>query len=154
MKPPPTNQNRKAWFRDVLAKYKRIAICGAPNTGKTTLSRLADRPVIHTDDYRTRTWEAVPHAVIADVLDVAKDSDRYVVEGIQVPRCLRKGMEVDAVVYLAEPLEENSKGQAAMGKGAFTVLADWYATHKDVPVLQAPPIPESERADLDNDPAD
>lgn len=142
--------NRKAWWKDVLKKYDRIAVTGSPRTGKSTLVRLVkDRPVISTDDYRRRSWSAVPHAVIADVLDLTHDSKRFVVEGVQVARCLRKGLDVDVVCVLAEPLEELTTRQAGMGKAVMTVLADWYKDHKDTPILQAPPV-----TDLDKDVAD
>lgn len=147
--------NRKAWWKDVLKKYDRIAVTGSPRTGKSTLVRLVkDRPVISTDDYRRRSWSAVPHAVIADVLDLVHDKEtpRFVVEGVQVPRTLRKGLEVDCVVVLAEPLAEQTPKQIALGKGLMTTLADWFKDHKDVPVLQAPPVAKEEAEDED-DPA-
>ena len=139
--------NRKAWFELALKTFDRIAIAGGPNSGKTTLCRLVKgRPVFHTDEHKHLAWEAVPHAVIAEILNESAIK-QFVVEGVQVPRTLRKGLEVDAVLWLNEALEPNSKGQEAMRKGCQTVLAEWYATHKDVPVLQAPAVKTSE----DND---
>lgn len=140
--------NRKAWFADVLRRYNRIAIVGGPRAGKTTLARLADRHVIHTDDYRTRTWEAVPHAVIADVLDLAQYGHRWIVEGVQVARALRKGLEVQVVIVLNEPLNELTPRQEGMRKGVMTVLADWYKDHKNVPVLQAPPVTDLDKEEV------
>lgn len=139
--------NRKAWWQDVLKKYDRIAVVGGPRAGKTTLVRVLDgRPVIHTDDYRKRSWEAVPHAVIADVLDLTHDSKRFVVEGVQTARCLRKGLEVDVVCVLAEPIEQLSPRQDGMRKGVMTVLADWYKDHKkEVTILQAPPVTDLDK---------
>jgi dephospho-CoA kinase len=141
--------NRKAWFNAVLGNYNRIAIVGGPRAGKTTLSRLTDRPVIHTDDYRDRSWEAVPHAVIADVLDL--QGDRFIVEGVQVARALRKGLEVDVVLVLNEPLSELTPRQEGMRKGVMTVLADYYKDHKDVPILQAPAVTDLEKNEADDD---
>lgn len=138
--------NRKGWFKLVLKTFPRVAIAGGPNTGKTTLSRMVGgRPVYHTDDHRGLAWEAVPHAVIAEVLDqTGGGREPFVVEGVQVPRTLRKGLVVDAVVWLDEPLEEESKGQATMRKGCATVLADWFKDNKDVPVLQAPRVSQTQ----------
>lgn len=144
--------NRKEWFKAVCKRYARIAIVGGPRAGKTTLSRLArDRSVIHTDDFRARSWEAVPHAVIADVLDLAKDTNKYIVEGVQVARCLRKGLEVDVVVVLMDPIEALSPRQEGMRKGVVTVLADWYKDHKDTPLLQAPAVTDAEKNEEDAD---
>ena len=141
--------NRKAWFADVLRRYNRIAIVGGPRAGKTTLARLADRHVIHTDDYRTRSWEAVPHAVIADIRDLEADSlsrgNRWIIEGVQVARALRKGLEVDVVLVLNEPLEDLTTRQEGMRKGVMTVLASWFADHKDVPIMQAPPVTDIDK---------
>jgi hypothetical protein len=143
--------NRKAWFKEVLKQYKRIAIVGGPRAGKTTLARLADRPVVHTDDYRHRSWDAVPYAVIADVKDL--DNDRFIVEGVNAPRALRKGLEVDVVLVLNEPIEALTPRQEGMRKGVMTVLADWYKDHKDVPVMQAPAVTDAaalpERGEVD-----
>lgn len=141
--------NRKAWFADVLRRYNRIAIVGGPRAGKTTLARLADRHVIHTDDYRTRSWEAVPHAVIADIRDLEADSlsrgNRWIIEGVQVARALRKGLEVDVVLVLNEPLEDLTTRQEGMRKGVMTVLASWFADHKDVSIMQAPPVTDIDK---------
>ncbi len=136
--------NRKAWFAEVLKRYDRIAIVGGPRSGKSVLSRQSNRPTIHTDDYRHRSWEAVPHAVIADILEL-DDPERFIVEGVQVPRTLRKGLKVDVVVVLMEPLETLSTRQEGMRKGVVTVLADWFKDHKDVPVLQAPAVTDIEK---------
>lgn len=141
-------QNRKAWFLDVLKKYNRVAVTGAPRCGKSTLVRLVkDRPVVGTDDYRNRSWAAVPHAVIADVLDLVHDKEtpKFVIEGVQVPRALRKGLEVDCVVVLMEPLAEQTPRQIALGKGLMTTLADWFKDHKNVPMLQAPPVTDLDK---------
>lgn len=47
------------------------------------------------------------------------------VEGAQVARALRRGLEVDAVLVLERPKRELTERQAAMGKGVGTVLAEW-----------------------------
>jgi ABC-type thiamine transport system ATPase subunit len=142
--------NRKAWFKEQLKKYDRIAVAGGPKAGKTTLCRLVrDRTVIHTDSFMHDTWENVPRAVIADI--VKTSPQRFVVEGVQVPRCLRKGLEVDAVLWLDEPLEKLSPRREGMRKGCLTVFADWYKDHKDVHVLQAPPVAKDSTNDIDSD---
>lgn len=154
---PPNKQNRKQWWKDVLAKHDRIAVVGGPRTGKTTLSRLTvdRRPVIHTDEFKRAAWDAAPHLAIAEVHErtAGEKQPKFVIEGTRAVSCLRRGLAVDAVVVLMEPLQELTPGQDRMRKATITKLASWYATHKDVPVLQAPPIPEDERSDLANDDA-
>lgn len=143
--------NRKAWFADVLKRYNRIAVVGGPRAGKTTLVRAArSHSKIHTDDYRTRSWAAVPHALIADVLDLAEDTPKFIVEGVQVARALRKGLEVDVVLVLNEPLTELTTAQEGMRKGVMTVLADWYKDRKDVPILQAPAVADIEKNETED----
>ena len=138
--------NRKQWWKDVLAKYDRIAVVGGPRAGKTTMTRVLDhRHVIRTDDYKHRSWEAAPLAALADVLDLGKDA-RFVVEGTRAVSVLRRGLKVDAVVVCMEPLQELTPCQEGMRKAVMTKLASWYAEHKDVPMLQAPPV-----TDLDKD---
>lgn len=141
IEPVPNRTNRNRWFADVLAKYKRVAIVGGPKAGKTTLSRFVkDRQVVHTDDFRNYAWEDVPESVIKFVNEHS-NTRGFVVEGTQVARALRKGLEVDAVVVLMEPLQTLSKGQASMAKAVMTVLADWFKkTQRRIPVLQAPPV--------------
>lgn len=144
------SQNRRAWFKEQLAKYDRIAVCGVVNGGKTTLCRgVRDRPTVHTDDFRQHTWEDVPHKVIAHV--AAMKDPKILVEGIQAPRCLRKGMKVDAVLWLGQELEQNSPGQRSMSKGSRTVLDDWHKDNKHVPIIEAPAIPFTETLDENHD---
>ncbi len=133
--------NRKAWFADILKKYDRIAVCGLVNAGKSTLVRaVRDRPRLHTDDFRYQAWADVPHAAIEAVKNAVGDDKRFVIEGMTVPRALRKGMEVDVVLWLGQELEENSKGQKSFGKAARTVLDEWHETHQGVPILEAPRV--------------
>lgn len=124
------------WFADVLAKHARVAIVGGPKTGKSNLANMVtDRPVIHTDDYRNMPWEAVPHAVIG-----AASGDRFVVEGVQAARALRKGLQVDAVVRLDKPHVPLSRGQSSMTLAVETVMRDWQEKAKpEIPIIQGGP---------------
>jgi hypothetical protein len=101
--------------------------------GKSTLSQLvSDRPVIGTDDYKKLPWEEVPLRMIADVQGMSA----FVIEGVQVARALRKGLEVDAVVYLTVPkVKERKPGQVAMARGVRTVFDQWHTQNPQVPVF-------------------
>lgn len=113
-----------SWL-EILSTYPRIAIVGGPKTGKSTLSGMSDgRVVIHTDDFRDIPWADVPIAVNRAVM---ASGGRYIVEGVQVARALRKGLAPDAVVFLDVPMRDRTVGQDAMAKGVRTVMRDWVA---------------------------
>lgn len=77
-------------------------------------------------------WEIVPEKIIAEL----RGLDSFVVEGTQVARALRKGLEVDAVVYLSAPKVSGRKpGQIAMAKAVHTILMDWRKTNPKTPVF-------------------
>lgn len=103
-----------------LARFRRIAICGGPRRGKSTLAAKLGRPVVATDDLMGLPWTAIPAAVISRA-----SMDRCVVEGVQVARALRRGLEVDAVVYLLTPKVQLSPGQLSMGKAIHTIFTQW-----------------------------
>jgi hypothetical protein len=126
----------------------RICIAGGPRTGKTTLAGKlqadfigerrawldvealrAAMPVRHTDDLIDLGWSDAS-AAAALWFD---DPGPWIVEGVAVPRALRKwlaahpeGKPCDVVHWLEEPMDLRSKGQIAMGKGCATV---WEEIH-------------------------
>lgn len=110
-------------FSELLARYDRIAVAGVPRAGKTTLvADVADRPVFHTDDLiGVVEWADQPEHVNRLLAPLG----RWVVEGVQVARSLRKGLLPDAVVVLMRPKVPVSKGQAALGKAVTLWLRDW-----------------------------
>jgi hypothetical protein len=133
-------------LEEVLAKYNRVAVTGTPRAGKTTLSgAIADRPVVHTDpnDLRELYPEGVDWSQTQEVWDAApafiaqavSGRDRFVVEGVSVARALRRGLEVDAVIVMVDPLIEQSPGQAAMGLGVLSILDDWMTADTVTPVF-------------------
>ena len=110
------------WFADVLWRYARVAIVGGPGTGKTTLASYATtHPVIHTDDYMGLAWPDIPRVVMDDL---AALGPRWIVEGCQVARCLRKGLHVDVVVVMRVPRRPLTAAQEGLGKGVMTILAE------------------------------
>jgi hypothetical protein len=106
---------------------------GGPKTGKTTLAnRVDDRLVFHTDDYRHLPWSDVPHAIIRDLAG----KDTFILEGVQVPRTLRKGLSVDAIVYMTRPkVRDRRPRQSSMDKAVRTVFDEWRSTNPGVPVF-------------------
>lgn len=123
---------KRAELPQILAQHKRVAIVGGPRTGKSTLAATVnDRPVMCTDDTQDQPWSEQP----AIWLERAKQ-DAFVIEGVQVARTLRKGLQVDAVIVLPDPLTTLSKGQWAMTKGHKKILAEALALNPGVPVYR------------------
>lgn len=125
-------------LEQALRDHARVAVTGGPWTGKTTLVEgVNDRELVHTDAVKDEPWEAQPDLIIAACAPHA----RFVVEGCQVPRALRKGLEVDCVIWLAKPmLELDPKRDAkriAFGKGVATVFES-IREKLTVPVLVCP----------------
>lgn len=113
-------------------RLPRVAIVGGPRTGKTTLARKArDTTVIHTDDYIRLPWEDVPHFVLLE----CEKAERFVVEGVQVARCLRKGLKVDVVIWLEAERAPRTPKQEAMAKGVRSVFMEWAAMKTGTPVV-------------------
>lgn len=122
----------------------RIAITGGPRTGKTTLGdRLNDelhpmgRITRHTDDLIGKLEWSDASAEVANWMD---EPGPWIIEGVAVSRALRKWRDnhpdqqppVDRVIYLVEPHEALSKGQATMTKGVRKVhdeIEPWLNEH-------------------------
>lgn len=122
-------------LRAFLADYPRIAITGAPSTGKTTLTLKLDdgkRRIFHNDDFKHLEWSAASEHIAKEVNE---HEGPCIVEGVTVPRALRKGMRVDTVLWLSKPWKEQKPGQVAMGKGCRTVLNEWLIDNPGVPVF-------------------
>lgn len=112
---------------DAALLVPRFAIAGGPDAGKTALANwaAAGRFVLHTDIYRAIDWADVPAAVIAG----CANRDRLIVEGVQVARALRAGLQVDAVLWLGLGRD------CAFAKGVQTVFREWAATAR-CPVIE------------------
>jgi broad-specificity NMP kinase len=111
---------------------ERILITGGPRTGKTTLARSLSPHARSTDDVIHLGWSEAS-------AEVATWFDRpgpWVIEGVAVPRALRKWLEAnphvkvgekwihppcDRIIFLSKPHERLSKGQSSMAAGVLTV---------------------------------
>ena len=105
---------------------------GGPRTGKTTLASLErSRSVIATDDLKGEPWETIPGKLI----EAAAPLESFLIEGVQVARALRKGLQVDAVVFLTRPKSARKPGQIAMAKAVQTIFNQWHENNRHVPVF-------------------
>jgi len=106
----------------------RIAVCGGPQSGKTTFARTLGLQVYSTDvAFADREWSQVS----SDVSEWFNRDGSWVIEGVVVPRALRKwlsshsrGKPCDKVVWLNTSYAPLSEDQARMGKGCLTVLRE------------------------------
>lgn len=103
---------------------ERIAIAGGPKTGKTRLAETYSGNIKHTDDLIRRGWER-SSSLVCDWFD---DVGVSVIEGVAVPRALRKwlrrnkvGAPVDRVIYLDRPYLKLTTRQFGMAKSCMTV---------------------------------
>lgn len=108
----------------------KICITGAPKTGKTTLAcAMLCNQLYHCDDYINMGWSE-SSAYAAGLMAGAHSS--WLMEGVQVPRALRKFIEAhpgvkpcDRLVILRnEPYEPPTPGRRSMAKSIETVLAE------------------------------
>lgn len=129
-------------LRHVFRDYDRVAIAGGPKTGKSTLAVVGEEcrlraghsegVIIHTDASMNMPWADQPF----DVIKRCKAAGlRFIVEGVQVGRALRKGLEVDAVIWLSEPKTQRTKSQVSMAKGASTIFEGW-AKAAEIPIFR------------------
>lgn len=125
-----------ARLKAFIADYPRLAITGPPSCGKTTLTLKLDdgkRAVFHNDDFKHLDWSEASERIAKEINACDKP---LIVEGVTVPRALRKGMKVDAVIWLSKPHIPQKPGQVAMGKGCKTVMNEWRQTQPGVPVFE------------------
>lgn len=130
-------------YIELVECYKKVALTGPPKSGKTTLAnQIKDRSIIHADDYSHLTWQ---EQAIAPLVKAAT-LDKFLIEGIQVPRALRKGLEIQIVICLGMSLEPLSLYQIGTAESIRTILTEWSRspTGEDIPIVylnQAIPVP-------------
>lgn len=110
----------------------RILIIGGPKTGKTTLAtELGERHKIvprSTDELVGKLDWSAASAEVARWFEAAGD---WIIEGVAIPRALRKwlaahpvGQPADKIVFMSQTLQPLTPGQEAMGKGLMTVWTE------------------------------
>lgn len=117
---------------EFLHRYPRIAIAGGPRTGKTTLAdefrRLADEfrlravpPIYRTDDFLGYDRGEM----LRDIRSMLRGADEFIIEGCQVAWLLRAGLEVDAALYLGQPVAPRTPEQHRFARSIYEVYSRW-----------------------------
>lgn len=122
----------------------RIAICGGPKTGKSTLAaRIAAETgcqLIATDAYMDVPWGQIPDVILPSL----KATDSWVLEGVQAARVLRRWLNdgspfaLDRCYWLNVPYLPRTDGQESMAKGVATVFMGGVRAvllSKNIPIL-------------------
>lgn len=115
----------------------RILIAGGPKVGKTTLAlelgRERNIPVRHTDDLiGACDWSSISTTVATWL----EEPGPWIIEGVAVPRALRKwlathpeGTPAETLFWRETTRVPRTAGQAAMAKGCATV---WDEIHREL----------------------
>lgn len=109
----------------LYGQYRRVAVTGGPLAGKSSLINDNIQHldfVCHTDEYMALDWSEASAKIVERV---AAHRGPVVVEGVAVPRALRKGLDVGAVIWLDGAHETLTTGQRTMAKGVRTVFDEW-----------------------------
>lgn len=117
----------------------RILIIGGPKTGKTTLANKLGGNVRSTDDVMNLGWSEAS----AEVATWFDEPGPWIIEGVAVPRALRKWMKnnpgqpapVDKIIWLSGAFQDLTTGQQSMTKGIDTVMNEIIGElRKSVPI--------------------
>lgn len=118
-------------LKTIIKTHKRIAIVGGPLSGKTTLANyISDRMIIHGDDFMYMDWSKQS----AYMVEITRPLNKFIIEGVQIPRALRKGMVVDVVIYLNHSFGTLNNKQQSMKKGMDKIFNEWKVKNKDIPI--------------------
>lgn len=133
----------------------RIAICGAPRCGLSTLaehlSKQHDLPVVHASDFREISWDKIPDAII----DTLKGKERWILEGFQTGRVLRRWLNMQggapplaSVYWLEKALSTRTDSQESLARGVATVFESVRPLlhKKGVPIFTGHPMFSERRA--------
>lgn len=112
--------------REEALALPRVAICGGPRVGKTTLANECGRAdVTHTDDF-IELFRGLDRRQVAETLCGAlAGHEAFVLEGVWAAHALRAGLKVDVAIWLDEPKVERTPQQESMAKGIQTVFDEW-----------------------------
>lgn len=126
-------------WRQLLEEHSRIGLTGVVMSGKTLLLEegglgIPPREVLHIDTLRKNDWEMIPSIVCSRL----STKESFIVVGVQVPRCLRNGLEIDALVWLDTSRKVRTNRQHGVGKGTRKIMHHWRHLHPEIPVYFSP----------------
>lgn len=117
---------RELALRSLLDAHPRVALLGGPDSGSKELAHTIceGRPIFYASDYDRGDWKGIPGAI----RDALTSIDSFLlVGGVHVARALRKGLEVDGILYLDHRDRLSSQTN--------TIFMEWRRTHLLVPVI-------------------
>lgn len=114
-----------------MAESTRLLIAGVPRAGKTTLAMQLGKSlgidVRHTDSLVGLGWSESSAAAAKWI----EDPGPWIIEGVAVPRALRKwlaaresGVLCDELRWMPNSWVRHTPGQATMAKGCITVWSE------------------------------
>ena len=122
------------YFQEILDRHDRVALTGVVMSGKSLLldNVTPGRLVLHTDSLKDRgiSFDQSARVVLEELAGVP----RFVVAGMQVPRALRKGLEVDVAVWVNDPREWLTSRQLSFSIGVRGIFHEWWTANRQVPV--------------------
>jgi nucleoside-triphosphatase THEP1 len=100
-------------LKEALSSHARVAIVGAPGTGKSTLASQRDDAVC-TSDWACMGWRTSGVAALRHQLQLGRE--RYVVEGVAAAHAVRAMPDAfDAVIVMQTPKHDRYKQHIAVG---------------------------------------
>jgi hypothetical protein len=117
---------RISTLTEMLSTHSRVALIGGPSTGLTELAYevCTDRPIVLASEFDARPWAEIPGAI---ELALGPLTSWLLVGGVHVARLLRKGLKLDAVVYV------DSDDQ--LSKQTNSIFMDWRRGNRTVRVV-------------------
>jgi len=102
---------------DVLHGHARVAIVGAPGTGKTTLGKKRT-DCVSVSDFAAHGWKGSANAALNSVFG----QDSYVLEGVTAANAVRSRPQAFDVVIVMETAK-HSRYKDHITKGVHTILS-------------------------------
>jgi energy-coupling factor transporter ATP-binding protein EcfA2 len=124
----------------------RIVITGHPHTGKTTLARLLSI-VLETEYRSTDMLIGIGWSTLSDVVSTWFDEGINIIEGVAVPRALRKwhsrnpdaNPPFDIFIYMRAHFATMKPEHRNMAKGLDTVMLELWGWLSTITVIRFGP---------------
>lgn len=133
--------NRASALKATLEAHPRVCLIGPPASEPlATLEGidLQHRLLLRASEHSAQEWSSVPDSIIRAL---ERFDSFLLVGGVHAARALRKGLEVDAVVYLDNALGSRVPIQDGGAKQVNSIFAEWRRSHLTTPVISPDRVP-------------